>query len=701
MVATISSGDSPRVSARLAKAQSRSDCEIGLGNPLPTTASAFQTVFGGYVDAYLVELNQQGVVVYGSYLGGSGADFATGIAVDAVGDVYVAGYTGQSGSSPSLNFPATPFGYQPHYGGGLSDGFVSKFPLGAPQGISISGITPSAGGNAGTVSPQIFGAGFHAGSTVQMACSGQTIAGTNVSPSGNGRLLTATFRLGGVPAGNCNITVKDPDGTSATLSSGFNVTQGGAPNVLVYKVGTPAIRHVAHGPAASSTYYVTLTNAGDVDATSNLLTESLDSPFSLFSMTPPGAADTATMNTDRTAVWFVQNLAAGESKTFSYSASVTPSTAVGTPLVGGPICSILDIGAEFSCYATTCPVARACGLVTVLCPLGGPPNPLCDSALLGCWVALEGCPSSVITSCIQQKESTCNQWVDQLYGDSRDPNNLEGPGGFGNQHWISATELFVYGISFENDANATAPAKQVVVTLPFGNSVDPLSVRLLGITIPNGNGSGFQVPIASNAINPMAGTNLFATAVDLRPTQNLLVTVTVGFSPTSKMLISTFSSIDPSTGLPPVNAGVGFLPPGVGANMFLGVRPKPGIPTGSLISEQGTVQFDNDTAINTPMWTNAVAATAPVSHVLPLATTQSCQNFRVSWSGTDVGSGLGGLTIYTSDNGGPFTAWLPNTTATSGTFAGTVGHTYEFYSIASDLTGNVEARVLLKPARLS
>jgi hypothetical protein len=55
-----------------------------------------------------------------------------------------------------------------------------------------------------------------------------------------------------------------------------------------------------------------------------------------------------------------------------------------------------------------------------------------------------------------------------------------------------------------------------------------------------------------------------------------------------------------------------------------------------------------------------------------------------------VGSGLQGFTIYVSDSGGPFTAWLSNTTAASGDYLGAAGHSYSFYSIATDLTGNME-----------
>ena len=63
---------------------------------------------------------------------------------------------------------------------------------------------------------------------------------------------------------------------------------------------------------------------------------------------------------------------------------------------------------------------------------------------------------------------------------------------------------------------------------------------------------------------------------------------------------------------------------------------------------------------------------------------------RVSWTGSDVGGGLQSFTVYASDNGGPYAPWLSNTTAAAATYTGSVGHSYSFYSIASDLVGNLE-----------
>ena len=75
---------------------------------------------GGGADAFVLKLDPSGTgLVYATYLGGSGWDEAFGIAVDAQGAAYLAGYTN------STNFP-TAGPTATVYGGGFFDGFVSK-----------------------------------------------------------------------------------------------------------------------------------------------------------------------------------------------------------------------------------------------------------------------------------------------------------------------------------------------------------------------------------------------------------------------------------------------------------------------------------------------------------------------------------------------------------------------------------------------
>ena len=59
-------------------------------------------------------------LTYSTFLGGSGTDEATGIAIDSTGSAYVAGFT------TSTNFPTTPGAFQPTYNGGTEDGFITK-----------------------------------------------------------------------------------------------------------------------------------------------------------------------------------------------------------------------------------------------------------------------------------------------------------------------------------------------------------------------------------------------------------------------------------------------------------------------------------------------------------------------------------------------------------------------------------------------
>ena len=89
----------------------------------PTTAGAFQTIFGRFHDAFVTKLNPAGSgLLYSTYLGGSGYDEGYGIAVDAAGTAYVTGHT------YSTNFPTTAGAFQTTHAGG-NDAFVTKLRL--------------------------------------------------------------------------------------------------------------------------------------------------------------------------------------------------------------------------------------------------------------------------------------------------------------------------------------------------------------------------------------------------------------------------------------------------------------------------------------------------------------------------------------------------------------------------------------------
>jgi beta-propeller repeat-containing protein len=96
------------------------------------TANALQGSIGGSVDAFLAKINAAGsALVYSTYLGGSGIDGGTAIAVDSAGSAYVAGFTG------SANFPTTN-AIQQANGGGSFDAFVAKL---GPSGAALEWST--------------------------------------------------------------------------------------------------------------------------------------------------------------------------------------------------------------------------------------------------------------------------------------------------------------------------------------------------------------------------------------------------------------------------------------------------------------------------------------------------------------------------------------------------------------------------------
>jgi len=195
--------------------------------------------------------------------------------------------------------------------------------------------------------------------------------------------------------------------------------------------------------------------------------------------------------------------------------------------------------------------------------------------------------------------------------------------------------------------------------------------------------------------------------VDLRPDNSLKVRVQASIDASGKVTW-VFNSLDPYTGQPPEDPQAGFLPPITDSGYEIGwvtyrVKPKTNLATGARISNQSFVKFDVGPWKPAPPnpdseipgygpWVNTIESGRPSSLIDALAEYQETPSFQMSWSGTDDagGSGVRDYTIYVSDSGGQYQQWLSHTTSTSAMFEGIPGHTYRFYSIATDNVGNVE-----------
>jgi hypothetical protein len=86
----------------------------------PTTFGTVQTSYAGSGDAFVSKLNLAGSdLIYSTYLGGSGNDYADAMSVDASGNAYITGQTN------STDFPVTANAFQAHLRGTVN-AFVSK-----------------------------------------------------------------------------------------------------------------------------------------------------------------------------------------------------------------------------------------------------------------------------------------------------------------------------------------------------------------------------------------------------------------------------------------------------------------------------------------------------------------------------------------------------------------------------------------------
>jgi hypothetical protein len=92
---------------------------IATSHDIPTT-NAVQSAHGGLADIFVAKIDLSlGRLVYSTYLGGRGIEGASSIAVDPTGNLYLTGLT----SSPEFR---TVKPLQPNHGGGLFDAFVTK-----------------------------------------------------------------------------------------------------------------------------------------------------------------------------------------------------------------------------------------------------------------------------------------------------------------------------------------------------------------------------------------------------------------------------------------------------------------------------------------------------------------------------------------------------------------------------------------------
>ena len=270
---------------------------------------------------------------------------------------------------------------------------------------------------------------------------------------------------------------------------------------------------------------------------------------------------------------------------------------------------------------------------------------------------------------------------------SFDPNDIVGPQGYGDQHFVPANQPLDYTIDFQNESTATAPAQEVIITDKLDPNVDPRSFRL--------GDFGWD----GQRFSPPANSAFYQTTIDETATLGIDVQVTATIDVLTDTATWIFQTIDPATGEAPIDPSKGFLPPddafGAGEGFVsYSVLPNSTVQTGDVIDAQATVVFDTNPPIDTKQIFNTIDTGVSLASQVTLPAHEGNPQFLVSWAPATASNGSSGVAtydVYVSDDGGEFTPFVSDTTATSATFNGQKGHTYQFYSVASDNAGNVQS----------
>ncbi len=270
---------------------------------------------------------------------------------------------------------------------------------------------------------------------------------------------------------------------------------------------------------------------------------------------------------------------------------------------------------------------------------------------------------------------------------SWDPNDKASSSGFGKEGFIPEDQDINYIIYFENLSTATAAAQKIVIKdiLPEELEIETLKFE--------------SICLGDRIINLPEGLNISTSTIFSLGTSNVEVETTtvklkidITCSTQTRSIELTLEGRDIATDeLTDLLVPNQYPPNGEGFVVFK-VKPKKGLLSKTRITNKATIIFDTNPPIETPQIFNTVDSDIPKSKIKPLPEITRSKTFNIEWEGEDTSSGIEDITIYVSDNGGPYIPYQTiNVPSGSLTFEGEYGHSYRFYSRAEDNVGNIEA----------
>ncbi len=256
-----------------------------------------------------------------------------------------------------------------------------------------------------------------------------------------------------------------------------------------------------------------------------------------------------------------------------------------------------------------------------------------------------------------------------------------------SNHFVDSTALFEYRIDYWNKEDATAPAAIVYIRDTLDTDFDLSTFNFTEV--------GFLKWTV-----PLDGGDYVNVDVDTRPDMPYIVNIEGALDPATREAYWVHTTLDPSTMELTENPVGGYLPPIDSTGYQIGwvsytIESLPNLPDSTQFTNQAFVNFDGvgkwGPAPKEGPFTNIYDFSAPVSSVLEGSALSYTDSAKISWTGSDSGSGVQDYTIYVSDGTG-YSTWKIHIPDTTSWFHGERGKTYQFYSAARDRVGNEEIK---------
>lgn len=192
----------------------------------PITSGVAQTKFGGNQNVFITKLNPSGAIAYSTFLGGSGVDHTGAIALDSSNNAYIAGGT------TSTNFPTV--GAIRSSNGGYQDAFLTKLNSAGTAFVYSTYL----GGNGGATGTPEQATGVAVDSSGNAYITGVTDSTNFPVTAGAFQTVLAAIEDGFVakvnPAGSALVYCSLLGGSASNYTTGIAVASGGVAYVSGY-----------------------------------------------------------------------------------------------------------------------------------------------------------------------------------------------------------------------------------------------------------------------------------------------------------------------------------------------------------------------------------------------------------------------------------------------------------------------------------